>query len=72
MPPLPILSGRQAVRALERIGFRTTSQRRSHVKLRNDAGRVVIVPLHRELAHGTLRSIIRQAGLSREAFLELL
>jgi predicted RNA binding protein YcfA (HicA-like mRNA interferase family) len=48
------------------------SQRGSHVKLRNAAGRTVIVPLHRELALGTLRSILRQAGLSVDEFADLL
>ncbi len=42
------------------------AQRGSHVKLRNEDGRTVIVPLHDELARGTLASILRQAGLTRE------
>jgi len=41
------------------------------VKLRNEAGRTAIVPLHRELAPGTLRSILRQAGLSIDDFVTL-
>ncbi len=53
-------------------GFSQVSQRGSHVKLRDSAGKTVIVPLHRELARGTLRSILRQADLTVEAFLELL
>jgi len=48
------------------------STRGSHQKLRHDDGRVVIVPLHRELARGTLASILRQAGLSPEEFKGLL
>jgi predicted RNA binding protein YcfA (HicA-like mRNA interferase family) len=42
------------------------------VKLRGSVGKTVIVPLHRELARGTLRSILRQADLTVEAFLDLL
>ena len=57
---------------LEKADFSRVSQRGSHLKLRNPAGRTVIVPLHRELARGTLRSILRQAGLTTEEFLELL
>ena len=72
IPPLPRISGAEAVRALERGGFIRVGQKGSHVKLRNGAGRVVIVPMHAELAAGTLRSIIRQAGLTVEAFLDLL
>jgi predicted RNA binding protein YcfA (HicA-like mRNA interferase family) len=48
------------------------SQRGSHVKLPQEDGRIVIVPMHRELAIRTLRSIIRQSGLSVEEFLTLL
>src|SRR5690606_40450704 len=55
-PALPIVSGQQVVTALERIGFFHTSQRGSHVKLRHKDGRIVIVPMHYELARGTLKS----------------
>jgi predicted RNA binding protein YcfA (HicA-like mRNA interferase family) len=48
------------------------SQRGSHLKLRHADGRTVIVPLHRELARGTLRSILRQAGLTADEFVALL
>ena len=70
-PPLPVRSGTEVVRALQRIGFEISGQRGSHVKLRR-AGSTVIVPLHRELAMGTLRSIIRQSGMTLEEFVELL
>jgi predicted RNA binding protein YcfA (HicA-like mRNA interferase family) len=71
-PRLPVVSGPEAVEALSRVGFLQVSQRGSHAKLRNDLGRTAIVPLHRELAPGTLRSILRQAGLSLEDFARLL
>lgn len=70
-PRLPVVSGSEAVQALGKVGFLRVSQRGSHVKLRNDAGRTVIIPLHRELAPGTLRSILRQAGLSVDEFAKL-
>jgi predicted RNA binding protein YcfA (HicA-like mRNA interferase family) len=69
---LPRISGEQACRALAQVGFARVSQKGSHVKLRDAAGRTVIVPMHRELAEGTLRSIIRQAGLTVQEFLDLL
>lgn len=72
MPPIPTVSGAEAVRALERAGFLPVSQRGSHVKLRQADGRTVIVPMHRELAVGTLRSILRQGGLTVEQFIALL
>jgi predicted RNA binding protein YcfA (HicA-like mRNA interferase family) len=70
---LPGVSGQQVVRALKRIGFRTVRQRGSHVVLRRsdpsgDIG--CVVPLHRELAVGTLRSILRQARVRPETFVE--
>lgn len=69
---LPILSGRQVVTALTRAGFVVVSQRGSHQKLRHPDGRVVIVPLHQELAAGTLRSILRQSQLTVDQLLTLL
>lgn len=68
---LPVVSGRKAVRALEKAGFNQVSQKGSHIKLRNDVGRTVIVPLHRQLARGTLSSILRQADLSVDEFRDL-
>jgi predicted RNA binding protein YcfA (HicA-like mRNA interferase family) len=69
---LPVVSGAQIVAALTKGGFEWVSQRGSHIKLRQADGRRVIVPLHRELAIGTLRSVIRQSGLPVEEFLSLL
>lgn len=70
---LPRISGQAAVLALERAGFRVVGTRGSHCKLRHpERARVVIVPLHLELATGTLRSILRQAGMSAEEFRALL
>jgi predicted RNA binding protein YcfA (HicA-like mRNA interferase family) len=69
----PRISSRECIRALEKIGFRFVSQSGSHIKIRRDEPHaVVIVPEKRELAPGTLRSILKQAGLSIEEFIELL
>jgi predicted RNA binding protein YcfA (HicA-like mRNA interferase family) len=70
-PALPVVSGAAVVIALTKVGYEQVSQRGSHVKLRRD-GRTVIVPLHRELAPGTLRSILRQASLTPVEFIALL
>jgi len=74
MPPkLPKVSGEEAIRSLRHLGFVQIRQRGSHVILRKktSAGDVgCVVPLHRELAIGTLRSILRQAGVSPEEFIE--
>jgi predicted RNA binding protein YcfA (HicA-like mRNA interferase family) len=68
MPELPRISGKEAVRVFERLGFRTVRQRGSHVVLRRgECG--CVVPLHSSVAPGTLRSAIRQAGISVEEFI---
>lgn len=72
MPPLPVTSGHWTVQALLRAGFVVAGQRGSHVKLRDAAGHTVIVPMHAELRAGTLRSVLRQAGLTVEQFTTLL
>ncbi|MBI4507531.1 MAG: type II toxin-antitoxin system HicA family toxin [Chloroflexi bacterium] len=70
---LPRVSGRECVRALERAGFYVRRQEGSHIVVRRDAPFTqVVVPEHRELDRGTLRAIIRQAGLSVEDFVSLL
>lgn len=71
-PAVPVVSGAEVARALGKAGFERVGQRGSHVKLRHADGRTVIVPMHRELARGTLRSILRQAGFSADEFRELL
>lgn len=71
-PALPVVSGQEAVTALAKVGFAQVGQRGSHAKLRNHGGRTVIVPLHRELARGTLSAVLRQAGLTPGEFLDLL
>jgi predicted RNA binding protein YcfA (HicA-like mRNA interferase family) len=60
------------ITVLGRAGFIAVSVRGSHQKARHADGRTVIVPLHRELARGTLASILRQAGLTVDEFRALL
>jgi predicted RNA binding protein YcfA (HicA-like mRNA interferase family) len=70
MTHLPILSGREVVRRFERFGWRTVRQQGSHVILVHPARAVTLsVPDHREIARGTLRALIRAAGLTVEEFL---
>lgn len=69
MPPLPVVSGREAVRAFEKAGWRVDRQRGSHViMLKSDSIASLSIPQHRELASGTLRSLIRAAGMTVEDF----
>jgi len=69
---LPSVSGRAVVKALARAGFVQVSQKGSHAKVRHPDGRIAIVPMHREVAQGTLRSILRQAGLTADELAALL
>ena len=74
MSKLPVVSGRQTVTALGKIGYEEDRQRGSHIILRHrdPPHRRVTVPDHREVAKGTLRSIIRNVGLTVEEFNDLL
>ena len=69
MPKLPPLSGREIIRAFERLGFEQVSQSGSHVKLRR-AEISCVVPLHREVKKGTLAGILRQARLTPDEFIQ--
>jgi len=71
MGRLRVLSGRAVCTILERHGFTEVRRRGSHIVMqrRSDSGTVTVpVPDHREVKTGTLRSIIRQSGIPREAF----
>ena len=73
MPKLSRVSGLEAIRVLERLGFVQVRQRGSHIILKRttDFGEVgCVVPLHDELAVGTLRGILKQAGVSPEEFMQ--
>jgi predicted RNA binding protein YcfA (HicA-like mRNA interferase family) len=73
MSKLPNISGRECVKALEKAGFHFERQKGSHISLiRQEPFALVVVPDHKELDRGTLRAIIRQAGLSVEDFIESL
>jgi predicted RNA binding protein YcfA (HicA-like mRNA interferase family) len=69
MTGLPRISGRDCVAALSRAGFQQIRQRGSHIIVRRDTPfSQLTVPDHRELDRGTLRAIIRQAGMTVEQF----
>jgi predicted RNA binding protein YcfA (HicA-like mRNA interferase family) len=67
MPKLPRISGAEAVRALQRLGFEVARQKGSHIVMRRGASGCV-VPNHRELKAGTLAGALRQAGISIPEF----
>lgn len=73
MKKLPIISGRDCVKALGKAGFYFKRQEGSHIIMRRDNPfSQVIVPDHKELDRGTLRAIIRQTDLSVDDFIKLL
>jgi len=72
MSRLPACSGPAAVRAFEKLGYQVDHQTGSHIILRHPQMRRLTVPNHRELAKGTLRALIREAGLTKEEFSRLL
>ncbi|HLF77092.1 MAG TPA: type II toxin-antitoxin system HicA family toxin [Dehalococcoidia bacterium] len=70
MPPLPRVSGRDTVAALQKAGFSIRRQRGSHIILEKPG--TLSVPNHRELKPGTLRALIRVSGLTVDKFVALL
>ena len=75
MPKLKRISGKKAIRALEKLGFVRVRQRGSHVVLRKETNKGdlgCVIPLHKELAVGTLRGILNQAQVSPEDFTDQL
>lgn len=71
MPKLPHVSGTEALRAFQRLGFEKVRQRGSHVvvKLGN---RGCVIPLHSEIKIGTLSGLLRQADVSADEFIAAL
>jgi predicted RNA binding protein YcfA (HicA-like mRNA interferase family) len=75
VPKLARMSGEQAIRAFERLGFVRVRQRGSHVILRKETpeGPIgCVLPLHRVVAVGTLRSALRQARVPVDEFMSFL
>jgi predicted RNA binding protein YcfA (HicA-like mRNA interferase family) len=75
MPKLPRISSREAIRALERLGFEQVRQTGSHVVMKQKTEEREIgcvVPIHRELKVGTLSGILKQAQITPEKFIESL
>lgn len=73
MSKLPNISGKECIKALQKVGFYEKRRESSHIILRRDEPFAqVVVPDHQELAKGTLRAIIRDAELSVEEFIALI
>ena len=69
---LPTVSGKEAIKALSRIGYYVRDQKGSHVHLRHPTKKPLTVPMHDEIDRGTLKSILKAAEISEKEFIELL
>ena len=69
---LPVLSGKDLIKVLMKAGYYIRDQEGSHIHLRHPQKFPLTVPNHKEIARGTLRAIIRDAGLSLKEFNDLL
>lgn len=72
MARLPVISGDNFVKVMRKVGYVWDHTEGSHMILLHPSGYRLSVPRHRELSRGLLRSLIRDAGLSREEFIKLL
>jgi predicted RNA binding protein YcfA (HicA-like mRNA interferase family) len=69
---LPLLSGREICKALEKLGYVKIRQRGSHIRLKCPGRKSVTVPNYKEVSRGLLRKILRDAEITVEEFLKLL
>ena len=65
----PLLSGRQVVKTLERLGFIEIHRKGSHVKMKHADGRLIVFPFHDEVDRFTLKGALRDAEIDSEEFL---
>ncbi len=67
----PILPPKDIIKVMKKFGFEKCSQKGSHAKYANyDTGKIFIIPMHYEIARGTLKSILEQAEIELEEFLK--
>lgn len=67
---LPLLSGKQVLSALERLGFVETHRKGSHIKMKHADGRIIVFPFHDEVDRFTLKGALRDANIDLNEFLK--
>jgi predicted RNA binding protein YcfA (HicA-like mRNA interferase family) len=74
MPKLPVVSGAEAAKAFQRIGYEFSHQTGSHIilRFREPPHRHLSIPNHKELGRGLLRGLIRDARLTVDEFIDVL
>ena len=65
---LGVYTGKQVVRALERLGFEEVHRKGSHVKMKHEDGRLIVFPLHDEIDRFTLKGALRDADIEIDHF----
>lgn len=72
MTKLPVVSAKRVIKALTKAGYHVHDQKGSHIHLRHPTRKSLTIPYHKTIARGTLRTIIREAGLTVKEFVDLL
>lgn len=67
---LPLLSGRQVIKTLERLGFAEVHRKGSHVKMRHEDGRMIVFPFHDEVDRFTLKGALRDSDIDLDEFIK--
>lgn len=67
---LPLLSGREVLAALKRMGFQEVQRKGSHVKMKHPDGRKIVFPYHDEVDRYTLKGVLKDAEIDVKEFLE--
>ncbi len=70
MPKLPLLSGKEVIKALEKFGYRKIRQRGSHIRLSHSSKKSITVPDHKVISRGLFRKILRDAEISPSELLK--
>ncbi len=72
MDKLPIISAKELIKILTRLNYYPIRQKGSHITLRSPDYPQITVPFHKEIAKGTLMAIIREIGITKEQFMQLI
>ena len=71
MPKLPVVSGKQVIQVLQKVGYAVARQRSSHIRLSHSKRESVTVPDYKTIGRGLLRKILRDAQMPAEEFIHL-
>jgi len=72
MPKLPVVSGTDVIKVASKIGYEFKRQTGSHLILKNEEEKVLVIPNHKRLKKGTLLQIIKAMGITKDEFVQLL